>query len=406
MELTKARQLSWVFQRMWDLKPRVVLANKFFLSNKYFFLPKEISKMQKRFLEKMEGLGMKVTGEYGSCSQKVSYNCICGKESSVRPDVSLSSTWSCCNECSRTKKSTSQEKAEENFRALGMTLISKYVNRDTPLTYICTCGKEGKTTMRCVLKRDLWYGCKDCAYKKRQESGKKTCKKKYGIEHPMKLPVFEAKRQETCMRRYGVSNPTKLKKVQDKITATYKSKTGYDDHPSHNPEHVAKNLGSCFKKKEFVMPSGKSFICQGYEPITLQNLLDSGVKEEDIFNPSKEGIAIPYTFEEKTRVYHPDIFVKSELLLVEVKSEWTYNRCGKDLRKQAENLEKLKACRKAGYSTRLYVYNDKGNLVSLKEKVSHKIFVQTYFIKNQLYLQPLIEIFHIFSFAQKEKQQQ
>lgn len=195
---------------------------------------------------------------------------------------------------------------------------------------------------------------------------------------PIKMKERSASRTKTCMEKYNVPNPMMNENVKKKSRETYKSRTGYD-HPSHNPEVISKTNRSLFRKKEFTMPSGNIFTCQGYEPFALRLLLNEGFNEGDILSPSKEKICIKYIFGGKERVYHPDIFIKSESLLVEVKSEWTYNRCGKDLDLQKKNLEKLKACRKSGYSTRLYIFNEKGILVSLKERVPHKIFLNKYF---------------------------
>nr|WNL50367.1 endonuclease [Marseillevirus sp.] len=195
---------------------------------------------------------------------------------------------------------------------------------------------------------------------------------------PIKMKERSESRSKTCMEKYNAPNPMMDENVKKKGRETYMSRTGYD-HPSHNPEVISKRNRSLFHKKEFVMPSGGIFICQGYEPFALRLLLSEGIREEDILPPSKEKISVGYIFGGKERVYHPDIFIKSESLLIEVKSEWTYNRHGKDLDLQKKNLEKLKACRKNGYSTRLYIFNEKGILVSLKERVSHKIFLNKYF---------------------------
>lgn len=195
---------------------------------------------------------------------------------------------------------------------------------------------------------------------------------------PIKIKERSESRSRTCMEKYNVPNPMMDKNFQKKARETYMSKTGYG-HQSQNPEVISKTNKSLFRKKEFTMPSGDVFTCQGYEPFALRLLLNEGFNEDDVLSPSKEKICIKYIFGGKERVYHPDIFIKSESLLIEVKSEWTYNRHGKDLDLQKKNLEKLKACRKNGYSTRLYIFNEKGILVSLKERVSHKIFLNKYF---------------------------
>ncbi|ALX27541.1 MutH/Vsr/archaeal HJR-like endonuclease [Golden Marseillevirus] len=176
------------------------------------------------------------------------------------------------------------------------------------------------------------------------------------------------KGRETCEKRYGVSNPMMTKEVQQKSRESYKLKTGYD-HPCHNPEVMSKILKSSFRKKEFVMPSGEKFVCQGFEPLVLKLLLSEGIEEEDILSPTEQGIKIPYFFEGKECVYHPDIFVKSLNLLIEVKSDWTIDgNGGKKPQERERTMEKLRACGRQGYNTRLYIFGKNKKLISLIEK--------------------------------------
>ncbi|BAU80161.1 MutH/Vsr/archaeal HJR-like endonuclease [Tokyovirus A1] len=187
---------------------------------------------------------------------------------------------------------------------------------------------------------------------------------------PEKLENANKKCKETCMKKYGVSNPMKLKETWEKSQKTYKAKTGYD-HPSQNPEVARKILKSSFRKKEFLMPSGTPFICQGFEPLALQLLLDEGIDEQGILSPSEQDIKILYNFQGKSHMYHPDIFIPSKNLLVEVKSSWTFGGCGGKKKDEAEKtLKKLAACREQGYNTRLYIFCKNNKLVSFSERIS------------------------------------
>ncbi|AHC54891.1 putative MutH/Vsr/archaeal HJR-like endonuclease [Tunisvirus fontaine2] len=191
---------------------------------------------------------------------------------------------------------------------------------------------------------------------------------------PIKMKERSVARTKTCMEKYNVPNPMMDENVKKKGRETYKSRTGYD-HPSHNPEVISKITRSCFRKKEFVMPSGAVFLCQGYEPLALRILLDGGIAEEDVLSPSNEKITISYFFEGRERIYHPDIFVKSENMLIEVKSDWTLEGLGgiKTSERQ-KTMEKLKSCREQGYNTRLYVFDKREKLVLFQEKLSTKYF--------------------------------
>lgn len=99
--------------------------------------------------------------------------------------------------------------------------------------------------------------------------------------------------------------------------------------------------------KDYKLPSGKIVKIQGYENLALDILLKK-YNESDIFIQRKEienqiG-KILYVFENKEHLYIPDIYVKSENKIIEVKSSWTYK---KHLNK---NLAKEKQCKKLGFN--------------------------------------------------------
>ena len=110
------------------------------------------------------------------------------------------------------------------------------------------------------------------------------------------------------------------------------------------------------KSKEYSFPSGRIEYCQGYEPRCLDHLLDEGYEEDDIVvgyqgleaiwypNPDNDG---------KLSRYYPDGFIKSENAVIEVKSEYYYE---KDLEK---NHAKFKAVTGMGMNVFLYVFDDK-----------------------------------------------
>lgn len=104
--------------------------------------------------------------------------------------------------------------------------------------------------------------------------------------------------------------------------------------------------------KKFVFPSGKSVSYQGYENIALNELLTL-YKEENIENDRKYIPNIKYKLNNKQHYYYPDIYIKSENLIIEVKSTWTYKN---DLIK---NINKALAVRKAGYKFEFWIYNNK-----------------------------------------------
>jgi hypothetical protein len=99
------------------------------------------------------------------------------------------------------------------------------------------------------------------------------------------------------------------------------------------------------KYKEFIFPSGKIVKTQGYENIVLDELINQ-YEESDIFvgpiEIRNQIGKIKYKFDNKLRSYYPDIYIKSINMIIEVKSEYTYNQhleC---------NLAKQDACLEMG----------------------------------------------------------
>lgn len=104
--------------------------------------------------------------------------------------------------------------------------------------------------------------------------------------------------------------------------------------------------------KKFIFPSGKSVSYQGYENIALDDLLTL-YNEENIENDRKYVPHIKYKLYNKQHYYYPDIYIKSENRIIEVKSTWTYKN---DLIK---NINKALAVRKAGYKFEFWIYDNK-----------------------------------------------
>lgn len=69
--------------------------------------------------------------------------------------------------------------------------------------------------------------------------------------------------------------------------------------------------------------------------------------------------SIKYIFEQKERRYYADIWIPSENLIIEVKSEWTYK---KDLEK---NLKKRDTCLELGYKFQFWICDKKQVLLIL-----------------------------------------
>jgi hypothetical protein len=134
---------------------------------------------------------------------------------------------------------------------------------------------------------------------------KKTIVEKYGVEFFSKTPDWYEKCVETFIEKYGKEWGSKV----DHINVMQQS-GGYSYY-------------------DFEFPSGKVVRVQGYEPKVLAKLLVD-YNEEDIVVGVQNIIDcigfFHYFYENKEHRYYPDIYIKSENRVIEVKSLYTFNK--------------------------------------------------------------------------------
>jgi len=112
---------------------------------------------------------------------------------------------------------------------------------------------------------------------------------------------------------------------------------------------------SSYCKKEFIFPSGKTELVQGYEHFALNELLNlENVEENDIIIGAKNVPKIWYK-DDKLHRHYVDIFIPSKNLCIEVKSTWTIKKLGVFLKQNAG--------KELGYNYEIWVYNCKGEKI-------------------------------------------
>lgn len=95
----------------------------------------------------------------------------------------------------------------------------------------------------------------------------------------------------------------------------------------NNIDFVNNQFKTVGRYKEVRLPSGKIIKVQGYEDIAIDNLLTNYSEDDLIIGTKsihKEIGMIKYTQDEKIRKYFPDIYIKSENRIIEVKSPFTF----------------------------------------------------------------------------------
>jgi len=185
-----------------------------------------------------------------------------------------------------------------------------------------------------------------------RQKGKEACLIRYGVENPFQNEELKQKGRETCLEKYGTENPMQNEDVKQKSRATSLKKYGVE-HPSQNPSIAEKSSKNAYLTKDFTTPSGKILKYQGYEHYALKELFEK-YPEDDIIFGCTNVPNIPYRDEEKNRYHTPDIFIKSENRIIEVKSTWT-------LEKKVDCVFlKQDAGKALGYSYEIWVYDGKG----------------------------------------------
>ena len=181
-----------------------------------------------------------------------------------------------------------------------------------------------------------------------------TCMERYGAKYPLQNEYIRKKAIESCRESLGVDYPFQNQNYMKQICLELYGV----EYPLQNEDIFHKMLVSAYQRKEYIFPSGRVEYCQGYEPRCLDVLLNSGYDEDDIVvgYRGREAIWYDNPITGETSRYFPDGFIISENAVIEVKSDYYYD---KDLEK---NIAKFNAVVSMGFNVNLYVFNKVGLL--------------------------------------------
>jgi hypothetical protein len=203
------------------------------------------------------------------------------------------------------------------------------------------------------------YGVENPTYSKEiREQTKKKCLEKYGVEHTCKLSHVIEKLKESNLNKYNSEYPFQSSKYQEIFKAKCIEKYGMEN-PSQNSEIADKKSKNSYKRKTYVLPSGKELICQGYEPFALDKLINKeNIDENDIVTGCKNVPTIWYNDDSGKKHRHfVDVFIKSQNRCIEVKSTWTAEK------KKDSIFLKQNAGKQLGYSYEIWIFNKKKEIV-------------------------------------------
>jgi len=158
---------------------------------------------------------------------------------------------------------------------------------------------------------------------------KETCLQKYGVENSYQIKNIRdkalslahsisanKKRENTMLKNWGFKNSMSSLEIKNKIKQTNLKKYGYE-YTHQNKDILEKAQKSAFKLKQF---KDTTLWYQGsYELDFLEKYYD---KYPDI----QRGPSIRYIYEGKNKVYHPDFYIPSLNLIIEIKSSYYYKK--------------------------------------------------------------------------------
>lgn len=213
-----------------------------------------------------------------------------------------------------------------NIKKYGVDIASKLpeVIEKNKQSHIKKWGDYAMRNKDVVNRRDKTYidkwGGIGMASKELYSKMKNTNIEKYGVEYYSQSESWYKKCVETAIIKYGKEWVSKV----DYINVKQQS-GGYSYY-------------------DFEFPSGKIVRVQGYEPKVLAKLLIE-YDEKDIIVGVQNIIDtigfFHYFYENETHRYYPDIYIKSENQVVEVKSTYTFNKeKEKNLLKRQSVLDK------------------------------------------------------------------
>lgn len=154
-----------------------------------------------------------------------------------------------------------------------------------------------------------------------------TCIDRYGGVGMASPELFD-KMKNSNVKKYGVEYYSSTEDWYDKCVKTALTKYG-EEWVSKVDYINTKQQAGGYSYYDFEFPSGKVIRVQGYEPRVLTKLVIE-YNEDDIIvgvqNIINEIGFFHYEYENTNHRYYPDIYIKSENQVIEVKSTYTFNK--------------------------------------------------------------------------------
>lgn len=154
--------------------------------------------------------------------------------------------------------------------------------------------------------------------------------------------------------KWGISLRTMSEATkQGAVTRRYQCLEKYGVEHIMQVPYIFEERSKQLYKYKTVAIEGVLFKVQGFEPQAIRYLINSGVLVDNI-KYGKDVPRIKYVYNTKNKVYYPDLFVKQNNTIYEVKCKYTYEQHKK------KNIAKAKATAAIGYTHITLIYDNKG----------------------------------------------
>jgi hypothetical protein len=204
-------------------------------------------------------------------------------------------------------------------------------------------------------KRGVKYSLQSEEVKKK---GKETNVKNLGVQYGSQSKIIQDKIKNTNLLNYGKEYPNQSIKVQEKTINTNLKKYGVK-YVSQVAEISKKAADNNYKnRKEYILPSGKQILIQGYEPFGIDIILKTINEDDIIYSRDKVPELWWYDKDNQKHRHYVDFFIKTENKCIEIKSERTF-----EINEEKVYL-KQKYAKISGYLYEIWIFNKKGQLVN------------------------------------------
>jgi hypothetical protein len=197
---------------------------------------------------------------------------------------------------------------------------------------------------------------------------KQTNLRIYGKEEVLQVPEIQEQIRNTMTEIYGAPNPLQCPSIKQKKDNTCEEKYG-DKDIMRNSEIFEKVINNSYKRKDYILPSGKKIMYQGYENVAFNELLQT-MNENDFINDVKLMPTIMYEYNGKMKRYYPDIYLPSQNRFIEVKSDYTFKRY------LSQNIAKQSQMFKDGYLFEFWICTTKAVVQKITTPILTEINIE------------------------------